>query len=282
MAHNSTSDPDAGIAPGVAVANPSADQLPTPEVTNRIIMPLLIVGMLGGTLGALIADQFYGSLPRPAMSEKYYQESEEKWATMDFSDDVVAEMKWADSVVMARNSGLALGIIGMILCGFFGAATGSILKRPLGARYGFLGGTVVGGLFGMTAGYIGVQLLDFLSGFQVQISGPGDLNSAWLRTMYFTIFMHAVEWCVVALAVMLSVSLAEGFRALPSKRLAGLLIVAAVFAAVAYMPVAASLFAGFDSEIPFPEGRGNRLLFTLLPSVGMAAMLGITFRTSHA
>lgn len=243
---------------------------------------LLLAAVIAGGAGTFIADRCYGLIPRPEMSAKYYKESEERWATLDFSPDVMAEMKLKDSIQLARNSALALGIIGALLGGLLGSATGLERKAGRGAIVGLSAGVIAGGLCGALAGHVGVWVLNFLEGYQVQVEQPGDLAGAWLRKMYSTVAVHAGEWAIVAIGVGLAAGLAAESGKRPIGRTIAFSVGAGLLASALYTPLAAWLFPGLESELPFPEGTWNRLLFVMLPSVAMALMIAASGRKAHS
>lgn len=238
----------------------------------------LLAGVIGGLLGGIVSHNYYGVFPRPEMSAKYYKESEERWASLDFSPDVVAEIKEKGTIRLERNSALALAIIGGILGGLLCLMTGIVRRKWTVILAGPIGGALIGGVSGTAAGFAGVWLSVFLERFQLTANTPADLAGRWLRQMYLSVAVHAAEWSLVGVGVGLAVALASG-RAKVMGRTIGYAITAGLLAAIAYTPLAAlpMLFPGEASGTPFPEGSlGNVILFAMLPCVAMALLLALS------
>lgn len=237
----------------------------------------VVAGIISGLGGGFLGHKYYGSIPRPEMSEKYYKESEERWATGDFSPDVAAEMKDKGDIKVARNTSLALAIIGGLLGGTLCLMTGAVRKRAMVILVGTIGGVLAGVVSGAIAGHAGVWMSRYLERFQGAASSPQEVASGWLREMYMAVAIHATEWSLVGLGVGLAVAMAAGRNGAKS-RMIGYAIVGGLVAAVLYTPLAAFLFPSDKSGIPFPDGAlQNRLLFATLPCLAMGVLLAMSF-----
>ncbi|MDB5388221.1 MAG: hypothetical protein JWM11_3867 [Planctomycetaceae bacterium] len=156
---------------------------------------------------------------------------------------------------VSRNSILNLGVFGTCL----GLCLSLTLALVRGGPFWSMArtwayGTGLGMIAGIAGGYLSARTAFAL--------GRGKEFDVTLRSS----LIHASGWIVPGLACGVILGLALGRRRLVRPAFGGM--IGGLLAALLYEPLAAILFQLDRSDIPLPEGAGNKLMF-----LGLAAVL---------
>lgn len=248
-------------APPPQKESPPADPPPNLEAQppiRRGTFIMLAAGVAAGVLAWFLVEHFhhYFTLP-PELADKnppYDPETEKQL----FAAVVVRDYK---------NTALAYGLIGLVLCAFLGLGQG-LLRRSSGAAVGgFLLGTVLGAATGAAAGTAVIGIREqFNMVFSVDILSYSVNLGAYQKT----VVMHVAAWTIVSVGVGIVAGLwgpqkvravLRGFVAAA----AGGLVVGLLF------PLVAAALLHFEKpELPRPEGSWTVLLWT----VSVCAIMG--------
>jgi len=239
-----------------------------------LVVAAIIGGVLGGALGHIGHDRipYVGRIPMPKLSPKAEQESIDKYASWDFSPDVMVEKVLWEQTRASRLAAWSLGIAGLLVGGVMGAAAAATRKSSVQIVIGLLLGAVLGAGGGVAAGYVGVQVKDQIrQPFKRLPPDKGGLSARQVKEMYQSMAMHAAVWGVMALAASVAFGLAGNPRSLSLQKTIAA-VVGGILAAITYNVVAGVAFPRDEAEIPFPAGFLNACLFMALGAVLIALL----------
>jgi hypothetical protein len=218
-------------------------------------------------------DRYYGAMPKPAMSEEYLKEAEEKWAHLgDLSPHLLEEAEYKKQVFLYRNTALVLGLVGGVFGLCFGLLAGMERDRISAAARGAIVGALAVTATGVVAGYAGSAVAEYATRNKIHPSSPAEMQRVWLREMYLSIGSNAAQWCVIGAALGLVVALC-GHRSRSVPRSVGMAVLAGALASAAYPLLAGMVFPAFAADLAIPEGFWNRLMFVALPAVAFMLLL---------
>lgn len=237
--------PSNAIGPSVPPAKPSTGR------RVSLFVPFL-AALAGGVVAWALIDRAATAFEIPA---------ELNIQTVD--PEVTARQAEARHVRDLRNTSLALAVCGGCLAAAVGLAVG-FTRSAAAAVIGLVAGGVLGAVTGAIGGLADFWLFDWLGDRQVDDA---------LRTMA----AHAAAWICIGAGVGLTVALTDrrprsAFGVVVAGMGAGLL------AGLLFGPTAAFLFPLAPSDMPIPEGNGNRLYWICLA----AGLIGLAVGRVHA
>lgn len=250
MAAPFTAEPFTTSSSGVA-----ASTAPKRVFPRRLLLWLVVAGMIS-VLALPLAVVFDGRFPVANLDVEMTNRIRNN------RHDAIAWAKersnrWES---MYRTTVACLAGFGALMGGvaaFLGAVPQSSLLKKL---QWFAAGVCLGGVAAALGGYLEAGLLIKIEKL------PLDPT---LRTM----LGHGLAWMVLGLGV----ALAATFSATSwSERLVavGRACLGAILATITYSPVAAVAFQLVRSDLPIPEGTGNKLLFLGTAGLALFGMLG--------
>ena len=212
----------------------------------------LFAGLLAGSLACASIQFFYARIkPSPDIMELL--------GKLGVSAEEQARINAAGESLNRSRSVMSVGLLGV----FTGALLSMVAALVHGARRSrFIGlglGILLGGGFGALGGI------------------AGNLSELYLRDvteseMLRIIGMHTAYLAVAGIGIGLAVGITRGTRAAILKCVA-MAMLAGLFAAAIYSPLAATLFPLESGDEAVPLRFGSRLLWTMLAALCVALLL---------
>lgn len=222
----------------------------------------LILGVLGGLLGAWLLNRFEAHFPVIVPEDL-------KGAQGIFNPEQMARILNEQRRAAHSNAPLALGCMGASLAGAISLAIGASLSGTRGAVRGLVAGFLLGGLLSAAGALISLQALEGLKNWNtLDATGQPDPIKSQLHVMSH----QFPTWLGIAAAIGLTVWAAVGGRGRPVQ-LAGAAALAALILLLSF-PLLASLIHTTDTAGVIPQGFGNKLGWCLLGGVLLGGVVG--------
>lgn len=265
------SDPSSVTAPGESPVSPSgtppdrtAGHRPS---TPRTLGVMLIAGVLAGLASGLLVDRLY---PENHGFLEYHSEflREKQLKGLSNTPEEVAQFIVEKRRLHKLDVALSVGLVGLVFCALIGLGRGIFTGFSRPVVFGMAGGALVAAALGAAGGYM-AGALDYW--FEEQRP---------LDPMYQAMIMHGLSWIGVAVGVGLT-------GVLPTRRFGKIVrailtaVAAALVAGISFAPISALLFPMMIAELSVPLGTGNRILWTSLPGVLLALVVGRLLSTDQ-
>lgn len=224
---------------------------------------LLVMGLLGGSVAALLVGAFDGFLHvSPEIGQLYLKR------LGGLTEEEDARLKAAEASLHRQTTALAIGLAGLAVGGFLGLGAG-LLRRSTAASFGGLGiGAVMGAGFGAGGGLAGAASSMWLQ------------DHSKLPLSQMALIVQAGEWLAVGIGITVAVSfISRHWRAVA--RILAAAAIATVIAVCLYHLVAAVLFPMEQSDQPVPSGAWNRLVWIELVAGLMSLAIGAAMHPSE-
>ena len=174
------------------------------------------------------------------------------------------ELRLLERTLACQNTGLVLGLTGMLFAALLGISQGLLERSFPVCVFGFVAGTLLGGLGGAGGGCLSAFVDD---GFQ---------NSG-LDEMLRNMLTHTSSWVVIAAATGLAILIATRRSSwIQSFQIVLAAMAAAVISGTIYAPVAAVVFADEESGAALPQGDLNQLAWLLSSMLVISIVLART------
>lgn len=250
--------------PGDTAAPPAPKPLGERMTQPAVAIPVAVIAAF---FAWVAVDRYYGTIPKPAMSEEYLKEAAIKYARLDLlSPHLLEEYAVKEQIFLYRNTALVLALAGGVFGLCFGLLAGMERDSAFATIRGALAGAVVGVASGALAGYCGSAIAEFALKHKFQPQSPAEMQRVWLHEMYTAIGVQAAQWGLVAAGLGLVVALC-GHPARSLVRTVGMALVAGALASAVFIPVSSMAFPGLPSNLAIPESFWNRLLYVALPAL---------------
>lgn len=174
------------------------------------------------------------------------------------------ELRILERTLACQNTGFVLGLTGMLFAALLGFSQGLIDRSFPVCVFGFVAGTLLGGLGGVGGGCLSAFVDD-----GIQDSG--------LDEMFRNMLTHTSSWIVIAATAALAILIATRRTSwTQSFRIVFAAVAAAMICGTIYAPVAAVVFADEETGAPLPQGDVNQLAWLL------SSMVIISFALARA
>lgn len=239
--------------------NPSST---TAKAPGLFLPVYLVLGVLGGLLGAWLLNRFEAQFPVIVPDDL-------KGAQGIFNPEQMARILNEQRRAAHSNAPLALGCMGASLAGAISLAIGANLAGTRGAVRGLLAGVLLGGLLSAAGALVSLQAWEGLKNWNtLDATGQPDPIKSQLHVMSH----QFPTWLGITAAIGLSVWAAVGSRGRPVQ-LAGAAALAALILLLSF-PLMASLIHTTDPAGVIPQGFGNKLGWCLLGGALLGGVVG--------
>jgi hypothetical protein len=271
-----TSFPQADSLASTKGGNPSDREAGHRPSTLWSLGVMLIVGVLAGIASGVLVDGLFhrsdgtdGNTGYLEFHSEFLREKQKKG--LGNSAEEVEQFKVEKRRLHKLDAALSVGLAGLVFCALFGLGRGISAGFSLPVLFGTAGGALLASTLGAVGGYL-AGTLDYRFEEQRQLDT--------MDPMYQAMIKHSLSWIGVAVGVGLT-------GVLPTRRFGRIVrailtaVAAAVVAGISFAPISAMLFPALIAEISVPMGTGNRILWTSLPGVLMALVVGRLLSTDQ-
>jgi hypothetical protein len=235
---------------------------PTANTSSLPLAGYLVVGVLGGLLGAWLLNRFEAHFPVIVPDDL-------KGSQGIYNPEQMARILNEQRRAAHSNAPLSLGLMGASLAGAISLAIGWGLAGSRGAVRGLVAGLVLGGLLTATGALVSLEALERLKGWNtLDAMGQPDPIKSQLHVM-----SHQLPtWLGIATAIGLATWAVVGTRGRPT-HLAGAAALAALILLLSF-PLLASIIHTKDPAGVIPQGFENQLGWCVLGGLLLGGVVG--------
>lgn len=235
---------------------------PTAKTALPHLAGYLILGVVGGLLGAWLLNRFEAQFPVIVPDDL-------KGAQGIYNPEQMARILNEQRRAAHSNAPLSLGLMGASLAGAISMAIGSGLAGSRGAIRGLVSGLVLGGLLTSTGALFSLEAFERLKGWNtLDATGQPDPIKSQLHVM-----SHQLPtWLGIATAIGLATWAVVGPRGRPT-HLAGAAALAALILLLSF-PLLASIIHTKDTAGVIPQGFENQLGWCALGGLLLGGVVG--------
>lgn len=234
----------------------------TGKASAQPLTVYLVLGVLGGLLGAWLLNTFEAQFPVIVPDDL-------KGAQGIYNPEQMARILNEQRRAAHSNAPLALGCMGACLAGAISLAIGAGLAGTRGAVRGLVTGFILGGFLTAAGALVSLQSQERLKNWNtLDATGQPDPIKSQLHVM-----SHQLPtWLGIAAAIGLSTWTVVGTRGRPG-HLAGAAALAALILLLSF-PLLASLLHTQDTAGVIPQGLPNKLGWCLLGGILLGGVVG--------